>query len=101
MTIELAGMRLELDESTLGLSVYAHGRQWVTAHDFEPYFDVDGCRYLFADAGSATHEPYSSGLGEGILSRYAFFSGVEAGFETVSYTHLASCIYVVCDPQVR
>lgn len=90
MTIELAGMRLELDESTLGLSVYAHGRQWVTAHDFEPYFDVDGCRYLFADAGSATHEPYSSGLGEGILSRYAFFSGVEAGFETLAYIERAT-----------
>lgn len=90
MTIDTRGMTLELNEDTLGYALTAHGRRWETAQGFEPYFMVGEKKYPFADAGSVSHDVYSTGLGEGVVSRYAFFSGVEAEFETIAYIESAT-----------
>lgn len=90
MKTENGRIVLELCEDTLGWAIEAHGRRWTTAKEFAPYFQVGEDKYLFSDAGSVTHDTYSTGLGEGIVSRFAFFGAVEAVFETIVYAESAT-----------
>lgn len=98
MKVETCGMSIQLDEQTLAYSVSAQGRTWTTAAGFSPFFQVGEHKYMFNDAGSISHRIYETGLGRGIVSMYAFFSGIEAEFETIMYvensTHRLICTFV-------
>lgn len=68
----LGETRFRLEEEGLGIEIFAKGTRWVMEKD--PYFLLeDGTKVLFSSAGKISHEPWSTGLGKGICSRFEGF----------------------------
>ncbi len=66
-------LEVELDCETLLYTIKAAGHVWRQAEDICPCFRLkDGSTLPFCSADVIRHDYYSSGVGEGILSRYAW-----------------------------
>lgn len=70
------------DPATLGFRVVADGMVFRSDPAHPPHFVSGGNRCLFTSARHVEHVPFSSGVGEGVRSRYVGFSpdGADTGF---------------------
>ncbi len=87
-------LRVELDCETLLYTVEASGHIWRQAEEFCPCFLLnDGSRLPFGSADVVRHTYYKSGVGEGILSHFAWSACRDGGgfsFETLVWVEDAA-----------
>ncbi len=88
-------MNLCFDEKTLGFTFQkGAGTIWKWQKDYKPYMECGNGAVYFCDAQEITHEPFFSGVGEGILSTYSGFKKegktVPYKFQTLVWTESAT-----------
>lgn len=72
--IKKNGMEIQFDEKTLAFSFKKEGQAvWTWEADYAPYMECGNEKLYFRDALEISHEPFRSGVGEGILSTYSGF----------------------------
>ncbi|HIX29308.1 MAG TPA: hypothetical protein H9858_06415 [Candidatus Blautia stercoravium] len=72
------------DEKALTFSFKkGNGKEWNWEKSYVPYMECENGKVLFGDAAEICHEPFHTGVGEGILSTY---TGFENEGKTVPYT---------------
>ena len=72
--IKKNGMEIQFDEETLAFSFQKEGKDvWHWEADYAPYMECGDGKTYFRDALEISHEPFHSGIGEGILSTYCDF----------------------------
>ena len=72
--IKKNGMEIQFDERTLAFSFKKEGQAvWTWEADYAPYMECGNEKLYFRDALEISHEPFRSGVGEGILSTYSGF----------------------------
>lgn len=72
-----------LDEKTLSFSFKkGDGKEWNWDKSYVPYMECENGKVLFGDAAGISHQPFHTGVGEGILSTYC---GFEKEGKTVPY----------------
>lgn len=72
-----------LDEKTLTFSFKkGDGKEWNWDKSYVPYMECENGKVLFGDAAGISHQPFHTGVGEGILSTYC---GFEKEGKTVPY----------------
>ena len=95
-------VKITLNESTLHLTIEYDGQVWSWVEGFRPHITfvataeqkakaaetgepVQLDRVDFADARIITHEPWTTGVGSGIISHFSGFAGAAEGleFETI------------------
>lgn len=65
---------LELNETSLSLTVSANGKEWSWADNYQPFIQLVGDeKILFTDAASIQHQVWDTGLGIGIRSDFRGF----------------------------
>lgn len=58
-----------LDEKTLTFSFKkGDGKEWNWDKSYVPYMECESGKVLFGDAAKISHQPFHTGVGEGILS---------------------------------
>ena len=115
MEIIQNSVKIILNETNLQFSFEHEGTLWNWVEDFRPYITfaateeqkaqaaetgepVQLDRVDFADARIITHEPWTTGVGSGIISHFAGFAGPAEGleFETIVWAELGTG-YVRCE----
>ena len=82
MQITHRGATLRYDVNALTFSIEANDVSWQTSK--APYMvTTAGEEISFLNAGKITHEAWKTGLGDGFLSRFEDFPGVNVSFETI------------------
>lgn len=67
-------VQIYFDESTLMFSFKkGDGKEWNWDKSYVPYMECEHGKVLFKDAAKISHEPFHTGVGEGILSTYSGF----------------------------
>lgn len=83
-------LTIQLDPQTLRFSFRAGETIWKWAEDYEPTLQCGGELLHFSEARGITHEPWQSGVGSGILSRFADFPNRKLAFETLVWIETAT-----------
>ena len=115
MEIIQNSVKIILNETNLQFSFEHEGTLWTWVEDFRPCITfaateeqkaqaaetgepVQLDRVDFADARIITHEPWTTGVGSGIISHFAGFAGPAEGleFETIVWAELGTG-YVRCE----
>src|SRR5690606_6331038 len=82
LTVSMRGTTLGYDTDRLTFFLEKDGTRWETERAL--FLTVaDGTRICFTRAASITHRPWKTGLGEGFLTRFEGFPGVDVSFETL------------------
>ena len=79
-------VRAQLDAKSLAFQVTAQGRSYASDEENPAWFALqDGKKFYFADGVKIEHTPFSSGLGEGVRTRYTDFKGEDGAIYAVSF----------------
>lgn len=83
-------IRLSFHEETDTYTIACGSEVWNWDSTVSACFTAGDRSYRFRDAAVITHEPWKSGAGRGILSRYEYFGNTGISFETLVWIETAT-----------